>query len=56
VHLSVENWDWAHAPTWALPYDQGNALVSEPEAEKPRYARASNNFTGVADFAKLLAS
>lgn len=56
VHLGVENWDWAHPPSWALPYDQGNALVSEPEAEKPRYTRASNSFTGVADFAKLLAS
>lgn len=56
VHLGVENWDWAHPPSWALPYDQGNALVSEPEAEKPRYTRTSNSFTSAGDFAKLLAS
>jgi phage terminase large subunit GpA-like protein len=55
VHLGVEGWDWANAPSWARHYLDGNSLVREPAKEAP-VEKGSNSFTGAGSFGKMLAS
>lgn len=54
VWLGAERIDWQNPPSWALPSDSGNPLVSEPESvERP--ATVPKTRHNLADLGKALA-